>query len=1328
MTNPFGQQQASDNPFGVNTGAADLNEQELGVITKTNNPTEKTPDSFGLVDYPAELGKGVAAYVLSAPRWLGAQSKQAGELAAGFQDKTALGTFKESLLSRILIDSKDGSAPNLFENIGSVLAAEKDALVNLLSSPFPNFPERLTNAGNALIEDNKSTLQAMGLVPKDGGNFLFSAGQGFGSMAASVGITMISKKPELAAALMGMIIESEDYLEARAAKKQPLEAAQIAFASAIPQTMVEAIGGKFLLNAAANSTRFATVVKRTLGQGLEEGVQSIIEETVKAAADLRNTPISEKVNNVLTNFAIGIIVGAPVSALATALEKNAPREMNLTPDIIDKITQNALKNRDELTDELTFLVDKEASKVAADPNATSDSIAAVQEMIAQIPEMDKAKDEGKTEDPKIAARLIIQDKNTPTNIKIELQDRLLSKEPITIQDVERILNKRERETMAAVMGPAPTLKAPLTIRVPKEPLRFVSWLQKQGGIRDDAGDIISMLGGAAKYRPGLINSKGRFLDAVGELAREAGYFNVRPTTSEILDKIAEDLSGNPQYSALDANAAGAHHEALALQAEIDQLATEHEIDLVGKTLDDFWAELDSKLTQKEVNKITEDANAAYDAAVAAEEAWRATLGDVTELPPEQTPTLEELENVWRQERIADSVLPSQGERDGQGATQPDSAAIPQGGGANKGGAESAGGARDSKRFETYEKVVALNKAGTTTVEEKVKDNIKDFGNMVSSALVPISTRLKNIAPSLKNRLRSFEFRLAGIINQDRALLEPFLKKWQALPRDVKAVLDFAMKNGDATTIEIIASQYDMVQEIEDVKTMLDGIYRRAAEVGYEIGYIENYFPRHVTKPQQLLDYFKKDWGQIATALREKEVEIGRILTIDEKAHLINTTIRGYGKSQLQLAKPGAAKKRTITEVTPEISQFYNTTDQALLRYASIMNNAIEARRFFGKRSKTGMIENIDDSVGFFVLQELLDGTITPAQQDELTAIIRSRFNRGQMSSFWRVYKNFSYIDTMGSFVSAVTQLGDLAFAMYKSGVYRTVTSLTKAAVGASEVTMQDINIHKIAQEFEEGGYSSSAVQTVFKLSGLNIMDRIGKETIINSSLQKFRAQAKSPNKQFRASLETIFEEQTESVLSDLKSGEITENVKLLLFNDILDLQPVALSEMPEAYLKAGNGRIFYMLKTFTIKQFDIYRNEVFSQIRKDPVQGIKNLLRLTFFFTLLNAGADFLKDLILNRDTPPEDHVINNIARIFGVSKFQIYTARKEGAGTAAFKTIAPPFKFIDSAYKDMAKAIESGEVDVNDLKSVQSVPIAGKFYYWWFGAGAEEDKTSRNF
>ena len=46
---------------------------------------------------------------------------------------------------------------------------------------------------------------------------------------------------------------------------------------------------------------------------------------------------------------------------------------------------------------------------------------------------------------------------------------------------------------------------------------------------------------------------------------------------------------------------------------------------------------------------------------------------------------------------------------------------------------------------------------------------------------------------------------------------------------------------------------------------------------------------------------------------------------------------------------------------------------------------------------------------------------------------------------------------------------------------------------------------------------------------------------------------------------------------------------------------------------------------------------------------MKNLTRLVMFFVVANAGADFLKDLLLGRETPPEDYVVNNILRIMGV-------------------------------------------------------------------------------
>jgi hypothetical protein len=1349
MSNPFLEEQSSDNPFMQIKGAADLNQQELNVVTRTNSPTEETPDSFGLVDYPKELGKGAAQYLFSVPRWIGGQTKKAGELAAGFEGQDAISTFKKSFLSRIALDTINGDAPpSVIDNIGNFLGAEKDVLVNLLSEQIPNFPERLTNAGNALIEDNKNTLEAMGLVPKGGGNFMFSAGQGFGSLVLSVGLTVLTKKPAIAATLMGAIVDSEDYLEARNANKQPAEAAQIAFASALPQAMVETIGGKYLLAAAANSTRFATIVKRTLGQGLEEGVQSIIEETVKAATEVRTTSLWEKFKNVFTNFTIGIVVGGPVSAAVTLLEKKAPPELNLTPEKIDNMVTSVLENKDTIIDELTFLLDKERSKVADDPNLTADAITEASAVMAQVSKVEEAEKKGKTTDPEIAAMLMLRDKSIPLETRLQIK----ALPEVTMESLQGLLDKRQEEIVNEIFAEQQkedkrALKVAtkeIYTRVPKEPQRFISFIIKRGGIKWADAEILKLIDGSHKRRPGLISSKGKTLDEIGEIAREAGFFSERPTTADVLNMIREDYTGLPQYSMDSTFEVEVIESAKQYNEEVDLYIDRFDIDIRGKTRAEFWDEVYSRIAQEdmraEIQALETKANKLYDDAIAAEDEWRATrkdaLGDVPISRKREDITLEELENEWaaEQKANANSLLSIKGDGKRQGVADRNNAQI-QGGGGGDGGGPKPPIITDDRRLADYAEIYGAAKR-KNKISGKIKDNIEDLNRMVGSALVPISTRLKNISPSLKNKLRKFEFDLANAVNKDARALEPFLKKWKALPGDIQLLLDYALKNGDTRVTKIIADKYQMSEELEQVRSMLDNIYKRAANVGLEIGYLGDYFPRHIEKPQQLLDYFNRNYSEIGKALRNKQVELGRILTAEEQAYFINTIIRGYGKAQLALSGPGNVKERGIDTITPEINEFYSTTDQALLRYATTMNDAIESRRFFGKEhvAAGGRLEStlemeLEDSIGHFVMRELLYGTITPAQQDELTSILRARFKQGKMSSFWRVYKNFSYIDTMGSFVSAVTQLGDLAFSMYKNGVYNTLGAFTKATIGRSEVSMADINIDKIAQEFSESSTSASAVNLIFKLSGIATFDRIGKETFINSSLQRFRALAKKPTKEFLAMMENILGSETEQTIQDLKDGRIaSENVKLLLFNDILDVQPVALSEMPETYLRAGNGRIFYMLKTFTIKQFDVYRNEVFSQIRKEPVKGLKNLLRLVSFFILMNAGADFLKDLILNRETPIEDHVVNNIARLFGLSKYQIYTSRKEGVGTAAFKTIAPPFKAIDSLYKDMAKAIESGEVDVNDLKSVQSVPIVGKFYYWWFGAGAEKKTTSRKY
>ena len=163
-----------------------------------------------------------------------------------------------------------------------------------------------------------------------------------------------------------------------------------------------------------------------------------------------------------------------------------------------------------------------------------------------------------------------------------------------------------------------------------------------------------------------------------------------------------------------------------------------------------------------------------------------------------------------------------------------------------------------------------------------------------------------------------------------------------------------------------------------------------------------------------------------------------------------------------------------------------------------------------------------------------------------------------------------------------------------------------------------------------------------------------------------------------------------------------------------------MSETPEAYLNAGNGRLFYMLKMFTLKQFDVFRREVWHNIktgeRDKVVEGLGNATRLLAILSLANAGADELKDWVLGKDVDFEDHVIENLLSLGGASRYLRMQTTKEGIGSGLAGQILPPFKFIDAISKDVMTDTRDG------LRSVDSIPVGGKLYYWHFGRGKDAE------
>ncbi len=635
----------------------------------------------------------------------------------------------------------------------------------------------------------------------------------------------------------------------------------------------------------------------------------------------------------------------------------------------------------------------------------------------------------------------------------------------------------------------------------------------------------------------------------------------------------------------------------------------------------------------------------------------------------------------------------------------------------------------------YEKNRQIMKETKPTIKKRIIKVGEKTVEVTGKILTPISTRLENIDPSLKYAMRKFEFDAMNSIQNSKKAVEPYLKKtktglFKKMSKDDFADLDLALKNGDIEKINEINKKYKIEKEFNEVKKTLDDIYRKANEVGFDIGYQKDYWPRMIKDTEGFLEYFGKQeyWSILDEAIKRKEMDLGRYLTNEEKANLINIMIRGYQGGQITLSGTGAMKNRVIDLVTPEINRFYYNSPTSLVKYIEEINDKIAARKFFGKGNKAEGFNNVEDSIGAYTTDLLAKGKITPKQELELRNILNARFNPKGTHGIVGLYKNLSYMDVMGSFLNAVTQLGDQAWAIYRGGLWRTVKSDIKAILGKSEITKESLGIeaNKVAQEFSDAGKTARAVDKLFTLTGLNKIDRLGKEALVNGAIGKYQKLAEEPTMDFLKMIDNIFGKESEKVLAELRSGEITENVKLLAFNELLDFHPVALSEMPESYLKAGNGRIFYMLKSYTLKQFDIFRREAFREIKKGNWwKGTRNLLYLSTLVIITNGVADEIKDLLTNRKTKLSDRVIDQLAMLAGFSRYNLGKISEIGLGSALVEQIIPPTNFIDNLSKDLLNLYKDFDksADINQLKTIQDIPLIGKFYYWWFGKGAETTK-----
>ncbi|MEI8127979.1 MAG: hypothetical protein WCG95_00045 [bacterium] len=372
-------------------------------------------------------------------------------------------------------------------------------------------------------------------------------------------------------------------------------------------------------------------------------------------------------------------------------------------------------------------------------------------------------------------------------------------------------------------------------------------------------------------------------------------------------------------------------------------------------------------------------------------------------------------------------------------------------------------------------------------------------------------------------------------------------------------------------------------------------------------------------------------------------------------------------------------------------------------------------------------KNVENSIGELVSQLAIKGDIHAKDEKIIRDILMARFSNAKVSGATAFIRDVGYIGTLNDISNAITQFGDLALSAYKFGMFDTLMGMRRV----EGLTREDMGLNTIAEEFQNPEGTAKAANNVLKWIGLNTIDGFGKNTVINASIHKARSLAKKNNKKLDERLNYLFGDEAKQIKQDLIDGKVTDGVMFIAYNDLADIQPLSQDQMTEIYSKGGVYRMFYMLKTYSLKALDIVRNECFMKITQGTKEknakligeGLMNLAKLQFFFLMFGVPKDYLVDLILNRDFNILDSVVDNLITSLFLNRFVMRKAEKEGVGSATLNFVIPPFfKMMDTWSKDISK-IAKGEEDLKDAYGWVYVPFAGKLYYNWFG-GSKHKKN----
>ena len=614
--------------------------------------------------------------------------------------------------------------------------------------------------------------------------------------------------------------------------------------------------------------------------------------------------------------------------------------------------------------------------------------------------------------------------------------------------------------------------------------------------------------------------------------------------------------------------------------------------------------------------------------------------------------------------------------------------------------------------------------------ESAKEVAEQAADLAGDLIITIRQRAGSVDKRLKYALDKLDFNERNLEQNLGNRVKPFIKEYQKLSRGDRNKLNYLLKHGLSDRLEKeFGNNEALMKAYKETRQVLNAIYAAANQAGINMHFLEEYFPTSVKDHGKFIDYLKKTgkWTYIERALHK--LDPNGVMGEAERADAINK-ILSSGRDLGLGRKPKNANKRSVLYADPNLLQFYEDADVALMKYITSMSQVLATKKAFGLSPAF----NTDETIGAIVEELISTNMITRKEEKLIRKLLKARLSYAATPKIISWLKNIGYLTTMNNITSAATQIGDLYASFYK---YGTATAL-EAIFGKKELTAEDLALDRVWEEFEDGKNGAIYVNKLFKVVGLNKMDAFGKAANINAALIDLRKKAKADDIRLYEKAAFAFGKDGVKVVEDIKAGKVTPDIKLLLWTELADTQPIGKSGLPVGYLTTPYGRLFYQLKTYTINQMSLFYADGLLKIQKGIatkdkkmiIEGTRNISKLALLLILSNAGADVVKNIIMGRQIDLSDTVVSNILWLAGVSKYTFYKGKREGYARAIFSSYIMPPQL--SSFDDIVldtKKIAQGKRELKDTTSISYIPY-GRTIYWWFGGGRtkEIEKGNKTF